>query len=87
MPNPLVTQPSYFKQSWQFLSDYFLTSTNKWQARALLFGCVVLTLVTIGLGFVIGWWVFPFIRHASNLVIYIVLLSLVGGSLSIMLAS
>jgi putative ATP-binding cassette transporter len=59
-----VNKSSYVKQCWQFLSDYFLTSKNKWQACALLFGCITLTLATIGLGFLIGWWFFPFIYAA-----------------------
>lgn len=59
-----MSKLSYLKSSWQFLSDYFLNSEDKWKARALLLGCVVSILVVLGLSFLLGWWCFPYIYAA-----------------------
>ncbi len=64
MTHSLTSERSYFKKSLQFLSDYFLNSNDKWKAWALFFGCVFSTLTMIGLGFVLGWWCFPYIFAA-----------------------
>lgn len=55
---------SYLKKSFHFLSDYFLHSDNKWKAWLLLIGSVLSILTLTGLGFVLGWWCFPFIFTA-----------------------
>ncbi|MBL7481790.1 ABC transporter ATP-binding protein/permease [Legionella bononiensis] len=64
MTRPTSSEPSYFKKSYQLLSDYFLNSNKKWKAWALFSGCVLSTLAMIGLGFVLGGWFFPFIYAA-----------------------
>lgn len=52
---------SNFKQSLHFLLDYFLHAENKWKARLLFAGSLLSVLTGIGLGFILGWWCFPFI--------------------------
>ncbi|MGC1182823.1 ABC transporter ATP-binding protein/permease [Legionella sp.] len=64
MTNLLPSEPSYFKRSLHFLSDYFLKSNDKWKAWALFGGCVFSTFAMMGLGFVLGWWCFPYIFAA-----------------------
>lgn len=64
MTNPSPPQPSYFKSSLRFLSDYFFNSNDKWKAWALFWGCALSTLAMIGLSFALGWWCFPSIYAA-----------------------
>ncbi|KTD49215.1 ABC transporter ATP-binding protein/permease [Legionella quateirensis] len=64
MTRPTSSEPSYFKKSFQLLTDYFLNSNEQWKAWALFSGCVLSTLAMIGLGFVLGGWFFPFIYGA-----------------------
>lgn len=64
MINPSPSEPSYFKRSLRFLFDYFLHSDNKWRAWLLFAGSVLSILAITGLGFIIGWWCFPFIFAA-----------------------
>lgn len=58
------SEPSYFKRSLLFLSDYFLNSDNKWQAWLLLSGCILSVVAMISLGFILGWSCFPYIYAA-----------------------
>lgn len=53
-----------FEKVWPFLSDYYINSPNPWKARLLLAGSVLCSLIGIGLGFVLGWWCFPFLYAA-----------------------
>lgn len=64
MTNPAPDEPSYFKKSLRFLTDYFLNSNDKWKTQALIWGCVFSTLAMIGLSFVLGWWCFSYIYSA-----------------------
>ncbi len=61
MTHSSLAEPAHFKKSLQFLSDYFLNSNDMWQAWLLLSGCFFGTLTMIGLGFLLGWWCFPYI--------------------------
>ncbi|KTD58146.1 ABC transporter ATP-binding protein/permease [Legionella shakespearei] len=61
MTTSASSEPSYFKKSWDFLSDYFFNSDEKWKAWALLAGAVLSILAMMGLGFALGGWCFPFI--------------------------
>ncbi|MBI2786780.1 MAG: ABC transporter ATP-binding protein/permease, partial [Legionella longbeachae] len=64
MINASSSSTSYLKKSLQFFSDYFFNSKDKWKAWALFSGGVFSTLAMIGLGFVLGWWCFPYLYSA-----------------------
>ncbi|CAM3004292.1 ABC transporter [Legionella steigerwaltii] len=64
MTNKSSSEPSYFKKSVQLLFDYFKNSENKWRAYALLSGSVLCVLALSALGFILGWWCFPYIFAA-----------------------
>ncbi len=83
MINSSPSDSSYFKRSLQFLSDYFLNSKDKWKAWALFSGCVFSTLAMIGLGFVLGWWCFPYIYAAFIVKDAVLLLMGLGAGLLI----
>lgn len=55
---------SYFKNSVRFLSDYFLHAQDKKKAWALFIASVLSILGITSLGFLLGWWCFPFISAA-----------------------
>jgi vitamin B12/bleomycin/antimicrobial peptide transport system ATP-binding/permease protein len=61
MTTSVSSEPSYFKKSWDFLSDYFFNSNEKLKAWALLSGAVLSILAMMALGFALGGWCFPFI--------------------------
>ncbi len=61
MMQPKMLQPPNLSKSMLFLSDYFVNSDEKWVAVALYAGCIVSTGAMIGLGFILGWWCFPFL--------------------------
>lgn len=58
------SEPSYFKRSVRFLFDYFKNSKNKRRAYWLLSGSVLSVLTLSALGFILGWWCFPYIFAA-----------------------
>ncbi len=64
MSNTTPSESSDFKKSLQFLSDYFTDSDKKWKAWLLLIGSMLCILAVTGLGFILGWWCFPFIFAA-----------------------
>ena len=64
MTRSTSSEPSYFKKSFKYLSDYFLNSNKQWKVWALFSGCVLSALAMIGLGFVLGGWFLPFIYAA-----------------------
>lgn len=64
MTSPASSEPSYFKKSWDFLTDYFFNSNEKTKAWLLLSGAVLSVLTMMCLGFALGGWCFPFIYGA-----------------------
>ena len=64
MPNKSPSKPSYFKRSIKLLFDYFKNSEDKQLAYWLLSGSVLCVLAVSALGFVMGWWCFPYIFAA-----------------------
>jgi putative ATP-binding cassette transporter len=64
MPETKLDEMSFFDRVRPFLTDYFIRSPNYWKARIFLTACVFLSLSSVGLGFVLGWWCFPFLYAA-----------------------